>query len=127
MVKLNRVVERSTFVFLSNCFSLFFSNGGVVTKAVQWATYTNHGRLTSDKSYPYKEVVGKCNTALAGREADQDFVHDYAWAVPFCSNTCTTQYKQEELLITQLNSLGPLSIAVDATALQTYTGGVLDP
>lgn len=50
-------------------------------------------------------------------------VTNYSYAIPPCTGSCNGQ--NEDLLLTQLYNVGPVSICVDAEPWQYYTGGVM--
>jgi C1A family cysteine protease len=89
-------------------------NGGLMDNAFDWLVEKRGGQIVTEQSYPYVSGDGQvpaCSLTnrVFGAQIDghQDIAHD-------------------ELTMAQtLQTNGPISVAVDATSWQTYTGGVL--
>jgi cysteine peptidase B len=89
-------------------------NGGLMDNAFTWLLQAHQGKIVTEASYPYVSGEGQ---------------------VPACSMSGTvfgaqiTGYenivKTEDAMANWVYANGPLSIAVDATSFQTYTGGIL--
>mmetsp|Transcript_27350 Transcript_27350/g.83956 ORF Transcript_27350/g.83956 Transcript_27350/m.83956 type:complete len:395 (+) Transcript_27350:97-1281(+) len=100
-------------------------DGGMYNTA--WLEYATKG-LTTEEEYPYdfKTSHGhptKCDTekidVVEGTE-----VTSYNWATAPCE-TFFCRAQDEDTLVKNLVSYGPLSIAVDASQWSSYTGGIL--
>jgi cysteine peptidase B len=89
-------------------------NGGLMDNAYTWVLEAHNGSIVTEASYPYVSGEGE---------------------VPACNMQGTvfgaqiTGYeniaKNEDSMANWVYANGPLSIAVDATSFQTYTGGIL--
>jgi C1A family cysteine protease len=89
-------------------------NGGLMDNAWTWLLQAHNGSVVTEASYPYVSGNGE---------------------VPACSMSGTTVGatisgyqdipKNETAMAGFVFTSGPLSIAVDATSFQTYTGGIL--
>jgi len=89
-------------------------NGGLMDNAYQWVLQAHNGSIVTEKSYPYVSGDGyappcsmsgtKFGAQITGYE---NIAHD------------------EDTMANWVYQNGPLSIAVDATSWQTYTGGIL--
>jgi len=90
-------------------------NGGLMDQAFQWLIDNKDGKIVTEASYPYTSgggVTGSCKwkssmevgSTVTGHE---DLPHD------------------EDQMAAWMQKNGPISIAVDATSFQTYTGGVM--
>jgi cysteine peptidase B len=89
-------------------------NGGLMDQAMEWLLQAHGGSIVTEASYPY--VSGNGNVPTCSMQGTvvgatitnhQDLPHD------------------ETQMATWVYSNGPLSIAVDATSWQTYTGGIM--
>jgi len=92
-----------------------------------WAynDYLKTTGMQSEASYPYVSgttgVTGTCTYNAS--DVITPKLKSWSYATPACNDTCT---KQDELtLAANLAESGPISICLDATAFQTYTGGIL--
>jgi len=89
-------------------------SGGLMDNAYEWVIAKNGGKITTEAAYPYASGSG---------------------LVPPCYNcgkptgAVITGYqdlpKDENQMAAWLVKNGPISIAVDATSWQTYTGGIM--
>ena len=90
-------------------------NGGLMDQAFEWLLSAHKGQIVTEESYPYTSGggdSGSCKdvssmtvgTTISGHK---DIAHD------------------ETEMATWVSTNGPLSIAVDASSWQTYTGGVM--
>jgi len=89
-------------------------NGGLMDDAMDWIVKDNGGHLVSEASYPYVSGDGtaprcdrKNNKDVASITGHHDLPHN------------------EADMAAWVYSHGPLSIAVDATSWQTYSGGIM--
>ncbi|CCD12273.1 unnamed protein product [Trypanosoma congolense IL3000] len=88
--------------------------GGLMDRAFQWIVSSNKGNVFTEQSYPYASTDGdvpRCNKSgkVVGAK-----ISDYV------------DLPQDENAIAEwLAKNGPVAIAVEATSLQRYTGGVL--
>jgi len=85
-------------------------NGGLMQTAMQ---YIQQNGIESDSTYPYKARGQTCSFDKTKVIATANTINCYEGV----SNTQIQSY---------LNSVGPLSIAVDASSFQMYDSGVLD-
>jgi hypothetical protein len=88
-------------------------NGGLMDNAFVWVI--RNGGIDDEATYPYTSgggVTGACNTGLLNRGVAR-----------FASYVNLPQ--SEEQMALWVCEYGPLSIAVDASGWQTYTGGVV--
>eukprot|EP01060_Flectonema_neradi_P018854 TRINITY_DN257_c0_g1_i5.p1 TRINITY_DN257_c0_g1~~TRINITY_DN257_c0_g1_i5.p1 ORF type:complete len:626 (+),score=156.83 TRINITY_DN257_c0_g1_i5:48-1925(+) len=90
-------------------------NGGLMDNAFKWVINDNKGQVVTEESYPYTSgdgISGFCH-GLEGKKV----------------GATITSYKDiahnEDQMQAFVASSGPLSIAVDATKWQTYSGGIL--
>jgi len=88
-------------------------NGGMPTTAYQYVV--GAGGLETDADYPYNALQGTCN---ATKDLEQDPITGYQLAIPEGST-------DELALANFLATNQPISTAVDATAWQTYSSGIL--
>eukprot|EP00042_Codosiga_hollandica_P033262 m.220231 g.220231 ORF g.220231 m.220231 type:complete len:254 (+) comp54144_c0_seq3:398-1159(+) len=86
-------------------------NGGNPPTAYEYVI--GAGGLEKESSYPYTASQGPCK-AQASLEVAK--ISGYAWA---------TQTKNETEMQVAVYSVAPLSICVDASSWQTYSGGVV--
>ena len=88
--------------------------GGLPTLAMQWLTDAHNGTIVTEASYPYVSGYGQvpaCN--MSGTTAGATIVgHE---VLP----------SSEDAMASWVLQNGPLSIGVDATAWQMYTGGIM--
>jgi C1A family cysteine protease len=107
-------------------------NGGDLPTAFSFVeSLDTHNGLTENALYPYTSgttgVTGTCQTKREKKGFTE--VQKAAFAVPPCSTladaSCSGQAKKEPQLAQQLMTHGPISICVDASPWQTYTGGIL--
>ena len=82
------------------------------------------GGLETEADYPYTSgnsgANGQCKFSASKTVVT---VTNYSYAVPPCTGSCNSQ--NEDLLATQLYSVGPVSICINASPWQDYTGGVM--
>jgi cathepsin L len=85
-------------------------NGGWVQKGFEW--WINHGGATSESAYPYTGRDGRCQSGKPVAATIRSY-HD------------VTKYS-ESALQSAVSSVGPVSIAIDAShwSFQTYSSGV---
>jgi C1A family cysteine protease len=95
-----------------------------------WMDYMSaNGGITTQDVYPYAEStkVGNppaCDTSLESQVVKGTAPSSYAWATTPCTTIkCASQ--DEATLQANLVEYGPISIACDASAWSSYTGGVL--
>lgn len=89
-------------------------NGGLMDNAFDWLVQYRNGQIVTEDSYPYVSGDGTAPACdLSGKvvgakiSGHQDVAHD------------------ETTMANSLYKNGPISIAVDATSWQTYTGGIM--
>jgi len=89
-------------------------NGGIMDDAFEWLVNTQGGGITSEAQYPFVSgdgVAPACDltgkTSVAYINGHTDIAHS------------------ESAMASYVAAHGPVSIAVDATSFQTYTGGVM--
>jgi len=78
------------------------------------------GGVETEKEYPYTAVTGTCqmnNKLLTAKIANFTCL----------SNSSSSKGANEDQMAAYLVAHGPLSIAMDATPLQSYSSGILDP
>lgn len=85
-------------------------NGGLMQTALE---YIQANGIESDKSYPYKAY-------------DQTCKYNKSSVVATVSNVKCYENVNNETLQSYVATVGPLSIAVDASSFQSYSSGVLD-
>jgi len=91
-------------------------NGGLMDNAFNWLVNNRNGQIVTDASYPYTSgggVVPACSANLASKTV----------GATITGHRDITQ--TEDQMASFVYSSGPLSIAVDASTWQTYTGGVV--
>merc|ERR1711964_552763 len=98
-------------------------NGGDTITAYHYVETA--GGLATEDDYPYSKktyegVTGTCQSfTVSGGD-----ISGYSYATPACtSRNCDDQ--DESLLASNLASTAPVSICVDASPWQTYSGGVM--
>lgn len=102
---------------VSCCLLSFGCNGGDPDLAIIWAELLEKGRIATEESYPYVSghhgVVPKCRLDDPNITwgATVDGFHD----IP----------GNETIMAQQMWARGPISVPVNATAFQTYTGGIM--
>ncbi|XP_044758894.1 uncharacterized protein LOC123316744 [Coccinella septempunctata] len=85
-------------------------NGGMMTAAFG---YVRDNGIVSEQDYPYEESVGLCRP-------------DPSRIITRISTYYTIPYGDEQSLQQALATVGPISVAIDATeTLQSYGGGIL--
>jgi C1A family cysteine protease len=88
---------------------------------------TKAGGLATEKDYPYEGLIshgvtGKCASGFSPVSGTS--VKSWTYATPECtSRTCNNQ--DEDTLASNLSTMGPASICVDAEPWQDYSKGVL--
>jgi len=82
-------------------------NGGLPSMALDWTS--THGGVGSEQAYPYHARDGSCKTVGS-------LAHNTGYK-PISKN--------EDQIAQALVTYGPLSIAVDATPFQHYSGGIM--
>ena len=90
-------------------------NGGLMDNAFAWLQSAKNGQIVTEASYPYTSgggVSGQCKYSSsmpvgATISGHADLPHD------------------EDQMAAWMMTNGPISIAVDATSFQSYTGGIL--
>jgi len=96
-------------------------NGGNTESAYQYLE--NAGGLASESSYPYKSgVQERTRACIAADAADPVIAVQNFYTIKAGTNG---KKGVESAMAKYVGSTGPLSICVDASAWQTYTGGVL--
>ena len=100
-------------------------NGGNYNTA--WMTYGDG--LVTEEDYPYDTLTAAGHATACDASKIKDIVPgtkvaSYNWATNPCESFfCKKQ--DEDTLVKNLVSFGPLSIAVDASEWSSYTGGIL--
>jgi hypothetical protein len=92
-------------------------NGGVMDNAWGWLVSSQSGKIPTEASYPY--VSGNGEVPSCGASSSGSGVV----GATISSHQDISQ--SETQMATWMSSHGPLSIVVDATSWQTYTGGVM--
>jgi len=90
-------------------------NGGWTYWAFEYLMKVGGQELES--SYPYKAVDGSCKFSKTKVAAK---IGNYSFATTPCENGAC--HNQDDLLRTQLNAIGPLSICVNAETWSDWTG-----
>jgi hypothetical protein len=76
--------------------------------------------------YPYTSgsgISGQCKSKSSKFVAS---ITGFTYAVPTCqSGSCDSQQQHSDAALTALHNRGPISICVDATQWQFYSGGVM--
>jgi len=95
-----------------------------------WMDYMEpNGGITTQSVYPYADStkIGNapaCDSSLESQVVSGTAPSSYSWATTPCSSVkCGSQ--DEDTLKANLVEYGPISIACDASAWSSYTGGVL--
>jgi len=89
-------------------------NGGLMDNAYEWVISKNGGKITTEAAYPYVSGSGSVpGCKLSGKPAGATISGHQD--LP----------KNEAQMAAWLVAHGPISIAVDATSWQTYTGGIM--
>jgi len=87
----------------------------------QWSAYNDivsWGGLERESDYPYNGMTGQCQMVKSKLMA------------PIKNYTClsgATGPATDQQMMTYIYEKGPISIALDATLLQSYYGGIIDP
>merc|ERR1711991_1079916 len=90
-------------------------NGGDTRSG--YAYVIKAGGLVPEKDYPYTARDGKCKDKIVKEDAVAKIMgYNYA---------TNPSHKNETLMALNLVSTGPISICIDASSWQTYTGGIL--
>jgi C1A family cysteine protease len=90
----------------------FGCDGGWTERAYSYVQ--RNGGITTESNYPYtsgRGVTGTCNTAAASEDVIK--VNGY------------TTIKGESAMASYTQSTGPLSVCIDATTWNSYTGGIM--
>ena len=97
--------------------------GGVMSYAFKWIVQYNKGMLTTAEAYPYADVAW-VGPSMSTEECK---TKEELAALPMGANVTGWRiYQSNEVdMYAGLMYHGPLTIAVDATAWQTYKGGIL--
>jgi C1A family cysteine protease len=86
-----------------------------------WEYLAGAGGAETNMSYPYVAVNQQCQFSAAKIKAR---VTDYQYAIPAChSGDCTNQ--DENKLRTAVQTIGPMSVCVNAQSWNDYQGGVI--
>lgn len=96
-------------------------NGGFPANAFD---YINGVGLEGDHDYPYIGSKGSCNYDFTKVKAH---ISGWQYVIPICSSgsSCLDQSNYEYKLKQSIATIGPASIAVNASVWQFYRGGVL--
>jgi len=87
--------------------------------------YMETAGLETEAAYPYVSGnSGSAGTCAYNKNAVKVHIANYSYATPGCNDACSNQ--DEQLLQTNLYEVAPVSVCVDASVWQSYTGGVLD-
>lgn len=89
-------------------------NGGLMDQAFQWLLDNTEGVIYTEESYPYASGSGYSQPCKANGVVPGAVINGYAMVD-----------QNEDVIAAFLSTNGPLSIAVDASAFMSYTGGVL--
>lgn len=88
--------------------------------------YVMKNGLESEASYPYTSSYGQEGYCQYNSSQVAAKISGYHYAVSECSSyDCSTQATLEPELKTALQEKGPLSVCLNASAWQNYTGGIL--
>jgi hypothetical protein len=99
--------------------SNFGCSGGWPFRAMQDLLGKFAGGSNSEESYPYQGDQQTCNWQESKVEA---IISDYVIHCKETTNPC-----EEDQMALILYSKGPISVCMDASPLQTYGRGILDP
>lgn len=88
--------------------------GGLMDNAFKWIIQENNGTVYTEASYPYKSGKGSTPLCMSSRAKEGAKISSYR-SLP----------QDEDKIANWLATHGPVSVAVDATTFQTYTGGVI--
>eukprot|EP01061_Rhynchopus_euleeides_P003243 TRINITY_DN124_c0_g1_i4.p2 TRINITY_DN124_c0_g1~~TRINITY_DN124_c0_g1_i4.p2 ORF type:complete len:352 (+),score=161.91 TRINITY_DN124_c0_g1_i4:58-1056(+) len=91
-------------------------NGGMQEDAFDWVI-KNHG-IAAEAAYPYKSGTGIRHTCEAGQTSVANITSWYQ-----VSNAVA----QEADIVAQLSKVGPVTIGIDATPMQSYSSGIDNP
>jgi cysteine peptidase B len=90
-------------------------HGGIMDNAFEWLIRNKDGLITTERNYPYVSGMGnvpQCHLSLTGHAIVR--IRSYI------------NIQQNEMVMANwLYHNGPISIGVDASSWQTYTGGIL--
>jgi len=89
-------------------------NGGLMDDAFEWIINANGGGITSEAQYPYQSGSGSVPPCQSSSVSNVATIASYI-----------DVSHSEAAMKSWVASNGPLSIAVDATAWQTYAGGIM--
>ena len=118
--QLKRVFRTFSEQMLVDCDTLDSGcNGGLMEYAFTWIR--QNGGIMYDADYPYKGVKGICKS---DKSKYADFI--VTGYKKLGSSSSTWSPVDENEIKEFLYVTGPLAIALNATPLQTYTGGILD-
>jgi len=88
--------------------------GGLMQNAFKWLLDNKDGKIVTEDSYPYVSGMGNVPSCdLSGKKFGAQI------------NGQLNVQKTEDDMAAWVYKNGPLSIAVDATSWQTYTGGIM--
>jgi cysteine peptidase B len=88
--------------------------GGIMQNAFSWLLNNKDGKIVTAESYPYTSGMGNVPACdLSGKKFGAQI------------NGQLNVQKTEDDMAAWVYKNGPLSIAVDATSWQTYTGGIM--
>jgi len=89
-------------------------NGGLMDNAWTWLMQAQNGSIVTEASYPYVSGSGEVPAcSLSGKQFGAQI------------NGHLDVPKTEDQMAAFVLASGPMSVAVDATSWQTYTGGIL--
>ncbi|KPI83691.1 cysteine peptidase A (CPA) (CPA) [Leptomonas seymouri] len=88
-------------------------NGGLMDQAWEWILEHNSGNVFTEESYPYTSGAGSVDKCSSTAKVGATISGHVAIA------------QDEEAIAAWLAQYGPISIAVDASTWQLYTGGVV--
>jgi len=100
-------------------------NGGMPSNAFEFVKA--QGGMPTDASYPYTAGSGDAGTCMSPLPAlAGGTISDWGYGQEPCSGGVFKKCEEDtDLLIANLKQYGPMSIAIDASQWQSYTGGVM--
>lgn len=97
-------------------------NGGDPPGAFDWVK--NNGGLAHADDYPYSSYEGDTGSCSSGADIVDGTAPEWAYATEACfSNSCGEL--DEETMAANVETYGPITVCVNASWWQFYTGGVM--